>query len=97
MNDADSKKLEEIEEKYTIDEGNGPFICIVGAEETNDDMAWLIAKVKEQDRQLEELLNNAVPDKKWDKVFHGSVVDYLRHRAAHFIKNYHEPERGARR
>ena len=55
MNDADSKKLEEIEEKYTIDEGNGPFICIVGAEETNDDMAWLISKVKEQDREIERL------------------------------------------
>ena len=48
------------------------------------------------ERRLNQLLSDAVPDKKWNKVYQGSAIDYLRHRAAHFIKNYGDPARGAR-
>lgn len=53
-------------------------------------------RITELEGKLAELLSDAIPDKKWDKVFQGSAVDYLRHRAVHFIKSYNEPERGAR-
>ncbi len=53
-------------------------------------------RITELENRLNQLLSDAVPDKKWDKVFKGSAIDYLRHRAAHFIKNYGDPVRGAR-
>ena len=48
------------------------------------------------ERQLNVLLCDTIPDKKWNKVFKGSAIEYLRHRAVHFIKNYGDPVRGAR-
>jgi hypothetical protein len=56
----------------------------------------LAAKVTELEARLDIFLCDAVPDKKWDKAFKKSAVDYLRHRAAHFIKNYGDPVRGYR-
>ena len=37
-----------------------------------------------------------IPDKKWNKVFHGTPEEYLRHRAIRFIQGYSDPDRGAR-
>ena len=69
-----------------MDKGMRTYAAIV----TLDD------RITELENRLSQLLSDAVPDKKWDKVFKGSAIDYLRHRAAHFIKNYGDPVRGAR-
>lgn len=68
---------------------------------TPDELTDAIMREVEADRaalqkRLDDLLSDAVPDKKWEKVFKGTAADYLRHRAVHFIQNYGEPERGAR-
>ena len=69
-----------------MDKGMRTYAAIV----TLDD------RITELENRLSQLLSDAVPDKRWDKVYQGSAIDYLRHRAAHFIKNYGDPARGAR-
>ena len=77
-------------------------VCRSGLEYKQDirppsrDFIALGDRITELENRLSQLLSDAVPDKKWDKVFKGSAIDYLRHRAVHFIKNYGDPVRGAR-
>ena len=62
----------------------------------DDVIVALDDRITELEAERGELLCSAVPDKKWGKVFKGSAVEYLRHRAVHFIKNYCDSAGGAR-